>query len=191
MSNDNDRGSGLFFFVGIYTDIPLFPILFIALLPLGVLFSSFLLLAELFTDHFILSSIVYHVIALGVSIWVTRLKNISRFCFMDYISNFLMFLAFYLFTYFYFVPLFIIRGAILSWIIGSAFIVFIVFLQQCFSRIIHPVINFLICSVMFVISVFLLRVSISDSNISSDFLLSVYRINENRFLRSFIEILLY
>jgi len=191
MGHRGDREIEIVPFVGVQGDISLSTIICIVLIPLGLLFSIFIYLAEFLVDYFVVSSIVYFILAIGASMLLTKIKSISKAKLMDSISNFLMLTILYLFTYFYFVPQFFLRSAILSWLFSSAFIIFIFFLQQCFSRVISPVINLIVCSVIFVVAFIILRTSIDDSDISLDFLIRIYGMNENGFLRGFIRALLF
>jgi len=194
MGRHDDNGIEIVPFVGIYGEISLLPILFIVLIPLGFLLSIFVHLADFLAESFILSSIIYHVLAIGISVLITKIKsirNISRARLMDSISNFLMFFMLYLFTYFYFIPHFFLSGAIFSWLLSSAFIAFIVFLQQCFSRAIPPVVNLIVCSVIFIVAFIILRNSIDNSTISTDFLVRIYGLNLNGGVRIFLETFLF
>ena len=191
MSHHNDdNGLDISFFVVVPVEIQLAPILFIAMLPLGLLFSSFAFFADTVANHFILTTIVYYIIALAISALITRLKRIRKFKFADNISNLLIFVFSYLLIYFYFIPRFLLDSAILTWLFALIFLAIIVFLQQCFSRILHPIVNLTICVILFIFAFIVLRNSISSQILLED-IIHIYRIGERGFFSSLIEFLFY
>jgi len=179
MISDHNEGTGL-----------ATGIIFAIIIPIGILLAVFAHIADFLTTHFVLTSVLYFIFSVVASVVLPRFKGIASPHFMEYISNFLMFVLFYIYIYFYFVPQFFIRGVVIAWILGFAFISVIVFLQQCLSRVFSPILNLIIYSVIFVVTFIILRGSIS-SHFSLDELAGLYRRSESGVFRGVIGFLFF
>ena len=166
-------------------------LIMVVAVPLGILLACFSFFSEFVTRHFILTSIIYQIVAAIACILLIRFKNVTRLRVLDFAGNFLMFFVFYLFTYFYYVPMFFIKTSVFSWIIGSGIIIAVIFLQQCFRRIIkNSVINFIICFVLFAVFYAIFRISIINRSISLDFLCEIYGIVEGGIVKRLLELII-